>query len=88
MILFKLYILFFAARLLTLLNFRRSGKHKNERKRALANPDFVERLKTEDAQLIEPGRTTFYGGDSKGYIDYPLLKSNRGRIVGNHYLVI
>jgi 2,4-dienoyl-CoA reductase-like NADH-dependent reductase (Old Yellow Enzyme family) len=56
------------------LNFLRSGKHKNERTRELANPDFVERLKT-DAQLIEPGRTTFYGGDSKGYIDYPLLKS-------------
>ncbi|MGG3557849.1 hypothetical protein ABES23_14530 [Peribacillus frigoritolerans] len=40
---------------------------------ALANPDFVERLKTEDAQLIEPGRTIFYGGGSKGYTDYPLL---------------
>lgn len=41
---------------------------------ALANPDFVERLKT-GAQLNEPDRTTFYGGDSKGYTDYPFLNS-------------
>lgn len=41
---------------------------------ALANPDFVERLKT-GAQLNEPDRTTFYSGDSKGYTDYPFLNS-------------
>ncbi|MBM7601445.1 2,4-dienoyl-CoA reductase-like NADH-dependent reductase (Old Yellow Enzyme family) [Virgibacillus halotolerans] len=39
---------------------------------ALANPDIVERLK-KSAPLNEPDRTTFYGGDEKGYIDYPLL---------------
>ncbi|MED4287128.1 hypothetical protein [Priestia megaterium] len=39
---------------------------------ALANPDFVERLK-KDAPLNEPDRTTFYGGGKKGYIDYPFL---------------
>jgi hypothetical protein len=41
-ILFKTISPFFAARLLTLLNFLRRGKHKNERTRALANPDFIE----------------------------------------------
>lgn len=39
---------------------------------ALANPDIVERLK-KGAPLNEPDRTTFYGGDGKGYIDYPLM---------------
>ncbi len=39
---------------------------------ALANPDIVECLK-KDAPLNEPDRTTFYGGDEKGYIDYPFL---------------
>ncbi|MGX2959707.1 alkene reductase [Peribacillus sp. JNUCC 23] len=39
---------------------------------ALANPDIVERLK-KGAPLNEPDRTTFYGGDEKGYIDYPFL---------------
>lgn len=39
---------------------------------ALANPDIVERLK-KGAPLNEPDRTTFYGGDGKGYIDYPFL---------------
>lgn len=33
---------------------------------ALANPHFVQQLKT-GAQLNEPELTTFYGGDSKGY---------------------
>ncbi|WP_430036127.1 alkene reductase [Peribacillus simplex] len=40
---------------------------------SLANPDFVERLKT-GAPLNEPDKTTFFGGKgSKGYTDYPTL---------------
>lgn len=39
---------------------------------ALANPDLVERLKT-GAPLNEPDRTTFFGGGSHGYTDYPTL---------------
>ncbi|EAU42764.1 NADH:flavin oxidoreductase/NADH oxidase [Fulvimarina pelagi HTCC2506] len=38
----------------------------------IANPDLVERLKL-DAPLNEPDKDTFYGGDEKGYIDYPFL---------------
>jgi N-ethylmaleimide reductase len=40
---------------------------------ALANPDIVERMK-KGALLNEPGRTTFFGGGSKGYTDYPTLE--------------
>jgi N-ethylmaleimide reductase len=36
----------------------------------IANPDLVERLRT-DAPLAEPDRSTFYGGDAHGYTDYP-----------------
>jgi 2,4-dienoyl-CoA reductase-like NADH-dependent reductase (Old Yellow Enzyme family) len=39
---------------------------------ALANPDFIERLRN-SAPLNEPDPTTFYGGDERGYIDYPTL---------------
>jgi 2,4-dienoyl-CoA reductase-like NADH-dependent reductase (Old Yellow Enzyme family) len=39
----------------------------------LANPDFVERLKT-GAPLNEPDPSTFYSGGAKGYIDYPTLQ--------------
>jgi N-ethylmaleimide reductase len=39
---------------------------------ALANPDLVERLKL-NAPLNEPDPATFYGGDSRGYVDYPTL---------------
>ncbi|NGM87123.1 alkene reductase [Parapusillimonas sp. SGNA-6] len=39
---------------------------------ALANPDFVQRLRTDQA-LNEPDPTTFYGGGAKGYTDYPRL---------------
>jgi N-ethylmaleimide reductase len=39
---------------------------------ALANPDLVERLKT-GAALNEPDPATFYGGDARGYTDYPAL---------------
>ena len=40
---------------------------------ALANPDFVERLKT-GGSLNEPDPSTFYSGGAKGYIDYPTLQ--------------
>jgi N-ethylmaleimide reductase len=38
----------------------------------LANPDFIQRLKTE-APLNEGDRNTFYAGGAKGYVDYPTL---------------
>jgi 2,4-dienoyl-CoA reductase-like NADH-dependent reductase (Old Yellow Enzyme family) len=38
----------------------------------LANPDFVERLKS-GAPLNESDRNTFFGGDARGYTDYPAL---------------
>ncbi|KSB89397.1 1,2-oxophytodienoate reductase [Caulobacter vibrioides] len=38
----------------------------------LANPDFVERLKT-GAPFNEADRMTFFGGDARGYTDYPSL---------------
>lgn len=38
----------------------------------LANPDLVERFKN-GAPLNTPDDTTFYGGDAKGYTDYPFL---------------
>jgi len=38
----------------------------------IANPDLVERLKT-DAPLAVLDPTTLYGGGAKGYIDYPTL---------------
>jgi N-ethylmaleimide reductase len=41
---------------------------------ALANPDLVERLKS-GAPLNEVDHKTFYGGDERGYIDYPTLQS-------------
>jgi N-ethylmaleimide reductase len=41
---------------------------------ALANPDIVERLRT-DAPLNEPDPASFFGGDPiKGYLDYPTLQ--------------
>lgn len=39
----------------------------------LANPDLVERYRR-DASLNEPDQDTFYGGDEKGYNDYPFLE--------------
>ena len=39
----------------------------------IANPDLVERLRR-DAPLAEPDQATFYGGDARGYIDYPALQ--------------
>jgi N-ethylmaleimide reductase len=41
-------------------------------KLALANPDLVERLKA-GAALNPPDPATFYGGDRRGYVDYPTL---------------
>ncbi len=38
----------------------------------IANPDLVERFK-QNAPLNEPDQETFYGGDAKGYTDYPSL---------------
>jgi len=38
----------------------------------IANPDLPERLRR-DAALNRYDRSTFYGGDVKGYTDYPLL---------------
>ncbi|MDA8445120.1 alkene reductase [Paracidovorax valerianellae] len=40
----------------------------------LANPDFVERLKT-NAPMNAPDHATYYGGDARGYTDYPSLGS-------------
>ena len=39
----------------------------------LANPDLPERFRL-NAPLNEPDPKTFYGGDERGYIDYPALK--------------
>ncbi|GLQ97258.1 alkene reductase [Dyella mobilis] len=38
----------------------------------LANPDFVTRLKN-DAPMNDADRATFFGGNERGYIDYPTL---------------
>ncbi|MEE8443981.1 MAG: alkene reductase, partial [Alphaproteobacteria bacterium] len=38
----------------------------------LANPDLVERF-ARGAPLNQPDPATFYGGDAKGYTDYPFL---------------
>lgn len=43
-------------------------------KMALANPDVVERLRT-DAPFNVPNPETFYGGDAVGYTDYPTLQN-------------
>ncbi len=39
----------------------------------IANPDLVERFATA-AELNTPDQSTFYGGDSHGYTDYPFLE--------------
>ena len=38
----------------------------------ISNPDLVERLKS-GAPLAKDDRATWYGGDARGYIDYPAL---------------
>ena len=40
----------------------------------LANPDFVERLKT-GAAMNPPQPASYFGGDARGYIDYPVLSA-------------
>ena len=40
----------------------------------IANPDLVERYKI-DAPLNEADSSTFYGGNEKGYTDYPFLNA-------------
>ena len=40
----------------------------------IANPDLVERYRT-DAALNTPDPATIYGGDAGGYTDYPVLAS-------------
>lgn len=42
----------------------------------LANPDFVERLKT-GALMNEADASTYFGGDAKGYTDYPSLTATQ-----------
>lgn len=42
----------------------------------IANPDLVERFKT-NGPLNPPDRDSFYGGTDKGYIDYPTLQENK-----------
>jgi len=39
----------------------------------IGNPDLVERLRT-DAPLNKDDKTTWYGGNERGYTDYPTLK--------------
>ncbi|GAB4512680.1 MAG: alkene reductase [Roseibium sp.] len=41
----------------------------------ISNPDLVERLK-KDAPLNDLDRDTLYGGDARGYTDYPFLSEN------------
>ncbi|MHB9836431.1 alkene reductase [Paraburkholderia terrae] len=43
----------------------------------LANPDFVARL-TANSTMNEANRTTFFGGDARGYTDYPHLHDAAG----------
>ena len=43
----------------------------------IANPDLVERFR-QNAELNEPDPSTFYGGDEKGYTDYPTLAEQNG----------
>jgi N-ethylmaleimide reductase len=42
----------------------------------IANPDLPERFR-QDASLNEWDDSTFYGGDAKGYIDYPALAEQK-----------
>ena len=45
----------------------------------VANPDLPQRLK-EGAKLNAPDPDTLYGGDAKGYIDYPTLEEEKALI--------
>lgn len=44
----------------------------------LANPDLPERF-ARDADLTEGDRTSFFGGDARGYIDYPTLDGSTAK---------
>jgi N-ethylmaleimide reductase len=44
----------------------------------ISNPDLVARLRT-GAHLTEPDPATMYGGNAKGYIDYPTLEEGAAR---------
>ena len=46
---------------------------------ALANPDFVERYRI-GVPLNEPDPATFYGGDERGYTDYPRLDAGQAAV--------
>jgi N-ethylmaleimide reductase len=45
----------------------------------IANPDLAKRFEL-NAPLNKPDTATFYGGNEKGYTDYPFLEPN---IIGN-----
>jgi len=47
---------------------------------ALANPDFIHRLRI-GADLNEADKSTFYGGGAAGYTDYPTLQAPSGDAV-------
>jgi N-ethylmaleimide reductase len=47
----------------------------------LANPDLAERFK-KGAPLSQPDQSTFYGGEAKGYTDYPTLSPTLERTPG------
>ncbi|BCS98726.1 alkene reductase [Desulfoluna limicola] len=43
----------------------------------IANPDLVARFE-KSAPLARPDESTYYGGDAKGYTDYPFLDGGKG----------
>lgn len=45
----------------------------------IANPDLPERFRV-NATLTEPNHETFYGGDEKGYTDYPFMDNGYDRM--------
>jgi|TARA_R100001369_G_scaffold66760_6_gene94129 N-ethylmaleimide reductase len=45
----------------------------------IANPDLPERFPV-NAPLTEPNHETLYGGDEKGYTDYPFMDNGYDRI--------
>jgi N-ethylmaleimide reductase len=47
-------------------------------RRFIANPDLPRRLR-DGAELNEPDDSTFYGGDERGYTDYPALEDTTAR---------
>lgn len=50
----------------------------------LANPDLPERVQ-KNAPLNEWDENTFYGGNEKGYTDYPFLKKDKGENLNIRY---